>query len=146
MQSLRRRQQQRHAAFATIFLVVVSLMNTARSFTILSSPSRILPRSNYKTAGDGHLPYTSTQLSMGVFEDFLTGQDKTVREKENKKYLEELQARVDRINALESSIEELDDEELKAKTQEFRQRIAKGEDFNGALMEEAFAVVREAAW
>ena len=36
--------------------------------------------------------------------------------------------------------------ELAAKTDEFRQRLKNGEDVNGPLLEEAFAVVREAAW
>lgn len=89
---------------------------------------------------------TSTALSMGIMEDFLTGQDKSTREKENKKYLEALQERVNRINALEAGIEELDDDELVAKTREFRERLASGEDLNGNLLEEAFSVVREAAW
>jgi SecA DEAD-like domain len=89
---------------------------------------------------------TSTALSMGIMEDFLTGQDKSSREKENKKYLEALQERVNRINALEGDVEALDDDELVAKTQEFRERLASGEDLNGDLLEEAFAVVREAAW
>ena len=89
---------------------------------------------------------TTTTLRMGMFEDFLSGQDKSVRSQENVAYLNELQTRVKRINALEPSIEELGDEELVAKTQEFRQRLAKGEDLNGKLLEEAFAVVREASW
>jgi preprotein translocase subunit SecA len=57
-----------------------------------------------------------------------------------------LQKRVDRINGLESTVEDLGDDELQAKTQEFRKRLAGGEDLNGPLLEEAFAVVREAAW
>ena len=79
-------------------------------------------------------------------EDFLTGQDDASRERENKEYLATLEKRVERINALEVDIEELDDEELEEKSNEFRQRLAKGEDLNGPLLEEAFAVVREAAW
>jgi preprotein translocase subunit SecA len=51
-----------------------------------------------------------------------------------------------KINALESTIEELGDDELRRKTEEFRVRLVKGEDINGPLLEEAFAVVREAAW
>ncbi|MCW8882751.1 MAG: hypothetical protein OQK42_00075, partial [Sedimenticola sp.] len=47
------------------------------------------------------------------------------------------------INALEPAMQQLSDEELKAKTNEFRQRIEQGEALNG-LMAEAFAVVREA--
>jgi len=89
---------------------------------------------------------SKTSLNMGVMEDFLTGRDAAQRESENKKYLEELQKRVDRITELEATIEELGDDELEAKTKEFKERLAKGEDINGPLLEEAFAVVREAAW
>jgi preprotein translocase subunit SecA len=81
-----------------------------------------------------------------VLEDFLSGQDDAKRKKENEKYLEQLQIRVDRINALETSVDELGDDELKEKTREFKERLSKGEDLDGTLLEEAFAVVREAAW
>jgi preprotein translocase subunit SecA len=47
------------------------------------------------------------------------------------------------INALEPKIQALTDEELRGKTDEFRQRIAKGESLDD-LLPEAFAVVREA--
>jgi preprotein translocase subunit SecA len=46
------------------------------------------------------------------------------------------------INALEPQFESLSDEALKAKTQEFKDRVAKGESLD-ALLPEAFAVVRE---
>ena len=48
-----------------------------------------------------------------------------------------------RINALESAIKALSDEQLKAKTAEFKQRLAAGEELDD-LLPEAFAVVREA--
>lgn len=38
-----------------------------------------------------------------------------------------------------------DDRDGRAKTQEFRDRLSKGESFDD-IIEEAFAVVREAAW
>ena len=47
------------------------------------------------------------------------------------------------INALEESLNALSDEQLKAKTDEFKQRLAAGETLD-ALLPEAFAVVREA--
>ncbi len=50
---------------------------------------------------------------------------------------------VDRINALEPTMEALSDEELAAKTQEFRQRLTNGETLDD-LLPEAFATVREA--
>ncbi|TBL73021.1 preprotein translocase subunit SecA [Paenibacillus thalictri] len=51
---------------------------------------------------------------------------------------------VERINELEPTIQALSDEELKGKTQEFRDRLEKGEELDD-LLEEAFAVVREAS-
>jgi preprotein translocase subunit SecA len=53
-------------------------------------------------------------------------------------------ARLDTINALEPEFQALDDAELKAKTDEFKARLAKGETLDD-LLEEAFAAVREAA-
>ncbi|MHB0995073.1 MAG: preprotein translocase subunit SecA [Elusimicrobiales bacterium] len=55
-----------------------------------------------------------------------------------------IQPIVDSINALEPEISKLSDEELKAKTPEFRERLAKGESLDD-LLPEAFAVVREAS-
>ncbi|MCL4152817.1 UNVERIFIED_CONTAM: hypothetical protein GTU68_045225, partial [Idotea baltica] len=52
--------------------------------------------------------------------------------------------RISKINALEESIQTLDDAELKAKTIEFRSRIEAGETLDNVL-NEAFAVVREAS-
>ena len=49
---------------------------------------------------------------------------------------------VDRINALEGPLEQLSDEQLRNKTQEFKDRVAAGETLD-ALLVEAFAVVRE---
>ncbi|MGQ0583904.1 MAG: preprotein translocase subunit SecA [Reyranella sp.] len=51
---------------------------------------------------------------------------------------------VARINALEPAFIKLSDEELRAKTPEFRDRLAKGEKLD-ELLPEAFATVREAA-
>ena len=51
---------------------------------------------------------------------------------------------VDRIEALESDMEKLTDGQLRAKTDEFKSRLAAGETLDD-LMVEAYAVVREAA-
>ncbi|MDQ1317515.1 MAG: preprotein translocase subunit SecA, partial [Candidatus Poribacteria bacterium] len=48
------------------------------------------------------------------------------------------------INALEPSMKALTDEQLRAKTDEFKARLQKGEKLDD-LMVEAYAVVREAA-
>lgn len=88
----------------------------------------------------------TTRLRMNVVEDFLSGTDKTARKAENDKYIAALMKRVNRINELEAIVEELADEELIGKSNEFRNRLKSGEDINGPILEEAFAVVREAAW
>ncbi|MBR2241083.1 MAG: preprotein translocase subunit SecA [Clostridia bacterium] len=51
---------------------------------------------------------------------------------------------VEQINGLEESISKLSDEGLRAKTTEFKERLAKGETLDD-LLPEAFAVVREAS-
>ena len=60
------------------------------------------------------------------------------------KQLKRYQAKVDKINALEPEFQALSDEELAAKTQEFRERYAAGESLDD-LLPEAFAAVREAS-
>jgi preprotein translocase subunit SecA len=62
---------------------------------------------------------------------------------QNERELKRLQPRVAEINALEPSITALSDEQLRAKTREFRQRVADGTTIDDLLVE-AFAVVREA--
>ncbi len=58
--------------------------------------------------------------------------------------VKKLQPLVDRINSLESETKALSDEELKAKTPEFKKRFEQGESLD-ELLPEAFAVTREAA-
>jgi preprotein translocase subunit SecA len=60
----------------------------------------------------------------------------------NDRLLKQYRKTVDAINGLEKSLEGLSDDQLKAKTQEFKDRVAKGESLD-ALLPEAFAVVRE---
>jgi preprotein translocase subunit SecA len=60
------------------------------------------------------------------------------------KRLKELQKLAERVNTLEPDFETLSDDELAAKTAEFRERYAAGESLDD-LEEEAFATVREAA-
>ncbi|MDR3536192.1 MAG: preprotein translocase subunit SecA, partial [Acetobacteraceae bacterium] len=61
----------------------------------------------------------------------------------NDRSLKAYQRRVPQINALEPAIAALSDEALRAKTAEFRDRVAAGATLD-ALLPEAFAVVREA--
>lgn len=51
---------------------------------------------------------------------------------------------IDKVEALEPEIQKLTDTELKAKTPEFKERLANGETLDD-IMPEAFAVVREAS-
>jgi preprotein translocase subunit SecA len=62
----------------------------------------------------------------------------------NDRKVKSMSARVAKINALEPQIQALSDEQLKAKTQEFKDRLAQGATLD-QILEEAFAVVREAA-
>src|SRR6185436_2256388 len=61
----------------------------------------------------------------------------------NERELKRLRPIVGEVNALEPSTQPLTDEQLRAKTAEFRERVARGETLDD-LMAEAFAVVREA--
>ncbi len=62
----------------------------------------------------------------------------------NDRLIKQYRRKVEEINKLEPSIKALSDEELKAKTVEFRKRLADGETLD-KLLPEAFAVVREAS-
>ncbi|WP_342618718.1 preprotein translocase subunit SecA [Rhodoferax sp. GW822-FHT02A01] len=60
----------------------------------------------------------------------------------NDRLLKQYRSVVSRINALEPQFEKLTDEALKAKTEEFKTRVANGESLD-SILPEAFAVVRE---
>jgi preprotein translocase subunit SecA len=62
---------------------------------------------------------------------------------QNERELKRLRPLVGEVNAIEPSIQSLSDEQLRAKTAEFRARLAQGETLDDLLVE-AFAVVREA--
>jgi len=62
----------------------------------------------------------------------------------NDRLLKQYRQVVQKVNALEASFEQLSDTELRAKTEEFRQRVGAGETLD-ALLPEAFAAVREAS-
>ena len=62
----------------------------------------------------------------------------------NERVLKQLRKTVETISDFEADIEQLDDVALKAKTDEFRQRLADGQTLDD-LLPEAFAVVREAS-
>jgi preprotein translocase subunit SecA len=62
---------------------------------------------------------------------------------QNEREIKRLRPRVVDINALEPATQALTDEQLRAKTIEFRQRVADGTTLD-EMLPEAFAVVREA--
>ncbi|PRF95991.1 preprotein translocase subunit SecA [Burkholderia ambifaria] len=62
----------------------------------------------------------------------------------NQRLVKQYQKTVETINALETQIEQLTDDQLRGKTDEFRQRVAAGESLD-KLLPEAFAVCREAS-
>ena len=62
---------------------------------------------------------------------------------QNERELKRLRPIVGEVNALEPGIQALSDDQLRAKTAEFRDRLAKGATLDD-LLPEAFAVVREA--
>ena len=62
----------------------------------------------------------------------------------NDRVIKRMSREVAKINELEPAVQALSDEELKAKTKEFRERLENGESLD-TLLTEAFAVVREAS-
>ncbi len=62
----------------------------------------------------------------------------------NQRLLKQYQKTVREINALEPALEQLSDQALQAKTPEFKERLAKGENIDD-ILPEAFAVCREAS-
>jgi len=63
---------------------------------------------------------------------------------ENEKYLKKIQPLVDEANKLEPNFERFSDEEIKNKTQEFKNAIQEGKKIDD-ILPQAFALVREAA-
>ena len=69
---------------------------------------------------------------------------KSIFGSQNQRTLKKIEPIVQRVNEFGPAIEKLSDDDLKAKTVEFRRRLAEGETVDG-LLPEAFAAVREAA-
>lgn len=78
--------------------------------------------------------------SENMFDELLT----KIFGSRNERLIQQYRRQVAAINKLEPAMEALSDAELQAKTQEFRDRIAKGATTD-ELLTEAFAVVREAS-
>ena len=62
----------------------------------------------------------------------------------NERELKRIRPRIERINALEPAVQAMSDDELKAQTANFKERIDQGEPLDD-LLPEAFAAVREAS-
>ena len=62
----------------------------------------------------------------------------------NEKYIKSLQPTIEKINSLEKEFESFSNEQLKEKTDKFKERLIKGETLDD-ILPEAFALVREAA-
>jgi len=62
----------------------------------------------------------------------------------NEKFIKNLKPIVDKINSFESEFEKFSADQLKEKTKEFKEKLAKGQTLDN-LLPEAFALVREAA-
>ena len=63
----------------------------------------------------------------------------------NAKEVKKIEKIVDRVEAYDEAMQALTDDELRAKTDEFRSRLAEGETLDD-ILPEAFAVCREGAW
>lgn len=84
--------------------------------------------------------FTSGRSSLNMVFNFLT----KVFGSKNERELRQLQPLVERINTLEPEMQAMNDEQLKAQTAVFRQRLEQGEELD-SLLPEAFATVREAS-
>src|SRR5215467_4679414 len=88
------------------------------------------------SAYDGPADELRERISVAMFEKLLrAGEGRLLRR---------LEAIANAVNSLEDHYESLDDEELRALTEEYKQRYAEGESLE-ELMPEAFATVREAS-
>ncbi|GHU65919.1 protein translocase subunit SecA [Clostridia bacterium] len=77
---------------------------------------------------------------MGIFDKILPDL--------NKREVAKLEKIADKVVALDAEMQALSDDELKAKTKEFRERLGQdpSDDALDAILPEAFAVCREASW
>ena len=63
----------------------------------------------------------------------------------NAKEVKKIEKIVDKVEAYDEAMQALTDDELRAKTAEFKARLAEGETLDD-ILPEAFAVCREGAW
>ena len=85
------------------------------------------------------------ELVSGFFASLALGIERAITSlfgSSNARYIKKLQAKVERINALEPKFQAMSDDQLKQQTVEFRRRLAAGETLDDLLVE-AFAACRE---
>ena len=87
----------------------------------------------------------NTINNIGTHMSMLQTLGKKIFGTQNDRELKSIYPIVQRINELEAKIKPLSQSELQGKTAEFKQRLANGEPLD-AILPEAFAVTREAAW
>src|SRR5579883_1576227 len=85
-------------------------------------------------------PYDFQPYTSNMFNRILTG----IFGSRNERLVKQMSKTVVKINALEPSLQALSDEELRARTEAFKQRLAAGETVDD-ILPEAFATVREAS-
>nr|WP_253721028.1 preprotein translocase subunit SecA [Bdellovibrio bacteriovorus] len=89
--------------------------------------------------------YLAALMDLGLFSKTMITQALTkIFGTKHDREMKKIQPTVDRINALEPKMAALTDEQLKAKTPEFQERLRKGETVDD-ILPEAFAVCREAS-
>eukprot|EP01041_Mallomonas_annulata_P006005 gene6005-12107_t len=130
-----------------IFTIITSLLHTSNAFSGLGSIWNI--RKHATTPSLVNSFRTKLTLKMGLFDGLkkIVGVTDTTEAlvMENENTLKDYMKIVTKINNLEDSFEKLSNDELQAKTDEFRKRLRSGETLNSLLVE-AFAVAREASW
>ena len=90
------------------------------------------------------LEYVPPRVPRGAERVFTMGLFTKLFGTRSEREVKKLEPQVEAVMALEESYKKLTDQELRAKTQEFKDRYASGETLD-ALLPEAFAVCREAA-
>mmetsp|Transcript_19540 Transcript_19540/g.18872 ORF Transcript_19540/g.18872 Transcript_19540/m.18872 type:complete len:1035 (-) Transcript_19540:297-3401(-) len=122
-------------------LLVAVLVSNINAFVTNRMPV------NWKTSVASKVD--SMQLRMGLFDGLkkmvgVVDQGEALVQ-DNDKTLKVYMQNVEKINAIEDEYEKFSNEQLKAKTEEFRKRLRAGNSLESILVE-AFAVAREASW
>jgi len=123
----KRRKQRRERSEHSFFLLVKNFRRKSEVFYFCANIYPVVDP--IKT---GSLPDIFMSLFSKIFGD------------ESSKFIKNTEKTVSEINALESEMLSLADEDFPKKTLEFKDRIAKGESLD-SMLPEAFALVREAA-